>query len=238
MSALRNSYRRVRRAYNAARGRDVWQGKQVRCARICLGNEHARWCVCPDDLVASSVVYSVGVGSDVSFDLELIQRFGLRVHAFDPTPRSIEWVKRQQLPEEFVFHAFGVANFDGSCKFFAPENPEFVSHTMVAKESDFSEAVEVPVHRLASIARMLGHERIDVLKMDIEGAEYGVLEDLLGSGLAVKQVLVEFHHRRAEIGVEKTKRAIRCLNEAGYRIFSVSASGEEYGFRKCERPET
>jgi Methyltransferase FkbM domain len=103
---------------------------------------------------------------------------------------------------------------------------------MVAKESDFSEAVEVPVYRLASIARMLGHERIDVLKMDIEGAEYGVLEDLLVSGLAVKQVLVEFHHRRAEIGVEKTKRAIRCLNEAGYRIFSVSASGEEYGFRK------
>jgi hypothetical protein len=53
---------------------------------------------------------------------------------------------------------------------------------------------------------------------------------MLACGIAVKQLLVEFHHRWPHLGIEKTKHAIRALNEAGYRIFSVSPSGEEYGF--------
>jgi len=68
------------------------------------------------------------------------------------------------------------------------------------------------------------------LKMDIEGAEYGVLPDMLAQRIQVKQLLVEFHHRWPHIGVAKTKQAIRALNAAGYRIFSVSPGGEEYGF--------
>jgi hypothetical protein len=64
--------------------------------------------------------------------------------------------------------------------------------------------------------------------MDIEGAEYEVLADMLAQRTDVKQLLVEFHHRWPHIGVEKTKQAIRALNEAGYRIFSVSPSGAEY----------
>ena len=35
------------------------------------------------------------------------------------------------------------------------------------------------VYRLPSIMRMLGHSQLDMLKMDIEGAEYGVIADLL-----------------------------------------------------------
>ncbi len=235
MSVLRNSYRRVRRAYEAARGRDVWQNAQVRCERLWLGNEHAQWCVCPSELGAASIVYSIGVGTDISFDLELIRRFGLRVEAFDPTPRSIEWVKGQRLPEQFVFHALGVADFDGTCKFFPPENAEFVSHTVVARDGESSraaEAVEAPVYRLASIAKRLGHERIDLLKMDIEGAEYGVLDDLLGDGITVKQLLVEFHHRWPEVGIAKTKKAIAALNEAGYLIFCGFVWVGEYGLVK------
>jgi hypothetical protein len=67
--------------------------------------------------------------------------------------------------------------------------------------------------------------------MDIEGAEYSVLADILACRIQVKQLLVEFHHRWPHIGIEKTKQAIRALNAAGYRIFSVSPSGEEYSFQ-------
>jgi hypothetical protein len=76
----------------------------------------------------------------------------------------------------------------------------------------------------------LRHTQIDLLKMDIEGAEYAVIEDLLASRIFVKQLLVEFHHRWKEISVSKTAAAIRSLNFMGYRIFAVSPSGEEYGF--------
>jgi FkbM family methyltransferase len=226
---LQSTARFAKHVVRAFRGKDLWQGAQIRCARIRMGNEGACWCVCPRDLSASSVVYSMGVGEDISFDRALIQGFGLQVHAFDPTPRSIEWVQKQIVPPELVFHPYGIAGFDGNCAFLPPENPAHVSHTIMKRES-LRPAIEVPVHRLGTIMKMLSHKRIDLLKMDIEGAEYGVLADMLAHHIPVKQLLVEFHHRWPHIGVEKTKQAIRTLNAAGYRIFSVSPSGEEYGF--------
>ena len=229
MRGLQDTARLAKRAVRAIRGEELWQGAQIRCPRLKLGSEGACWCVCPRDLSSSSVVYSFGVGEDISFDLALIERFGLHVEAFDPTPRSIEWLQSQVVPPEFVFHAYGVAGFDGNCAFLPPENPAHASHSMVARETS-RPAIEVAVHRLGTIMKMLGHEQIDLLKMDIEGAEYGVLADMLTCGIPVKQLLVEFHHRWQQIGVERTKQAIRALNEAGYRIFSVSPSGEEYGF--------
>jgi FkbM family methyltransferase len=230
MMGLQDTARFAKHALRAVRRQDLWQGAQIKCAQIKLGNEGACWCVCPQDLSALSVVYSIGVGEDISFDLALIQRFGSQVHAFDPTPRSIEWLQSQTVPPEFVFHAYGVAGFDGSCAFLPPENPAHVSHTIVKQESS-RPAIEVPVQRLGTIMKLLGHGQIDLLKMDIEGAEYGVLADLLAHRIRVKQLLVEFHHRWPHIGVEKTKQAISALNAAGYRIFNVSPSGEEYSFQ-------
>jgi FkbM family methyltransferase len=231
MMGLQDTARFAKRAVRAIRRQELWQGAQIKCQRMKLGKEGACWCVCPQELSASSVVYSFGVGEDISFDLALIEHFGSQVQAFDPTPRSIEWLQSRTLPEKFVFHAYGVAGFDGSCAFLPPENPAHVSHSIVARESS-RPAIEVAVHRLGTIMRMLGHEQIDLLKMDIEGAEYGVLADLLACGIPVKQLLVEFHHRWPQLGIEKTRQAIRGLNAAGYRIFSVSPSGEEYGFLK------
>jgi len=229
MVDVRDSYSELKRIVHAFRGDNLWQRRQIRCERRWLGNEGARWCVCPDELSASSVIYSIGVGEDISFDLELIRNFGVQVHAFDPTPRSIEWLQKQVLPQQFVFHAYGAADFDGKCSFHPPANPEHVSHTLVERDTK-RPSIQVPVYRLTSIMKMLGHERISLLKMDIEGAEYDVLTDFLCSRIAVKQLLVEFHHRWPEIGVAKTKQAIQALNEAGFRIFGISSSGEEYSF--------
>jgi hypothetical protein len=92
--------------------------------------------------------------------------------------------------------------------------------------------VEAPVCRLDTILKTLGHMKIDVLKMDIEGAEYEVVSDFLASRAAVGQLLVEFHHRWDDVGLQRTKEAVRNLNAAGFRIFHVSASGEEYSFLK------
>ncbi|HKW61705.1 MAG TPA: FkbM family methyltransferase [Candidatus Acidoferrum sp.] len=229
MTLLLQSIRRAKRTVQVLRGKDLWQQAQIACDTCSLGNEGARWCICAQGLGASSAVYSIGVGEEISFDLEVIHRFGVCVHAFDPTPRSIEWLAKQSLPGNFVFHPCGVADFDGYAKFLPPANPAHVSHTLVERQTPWP-AIEVPVRRLRSIMHDLGHKRIDLLKMDIEGAEYAVLKDLLASRIAVNQLLVEFHHRWQEIGVEKTRQAIRDLNFAGYRIFDVSPNGEEYGF--------
>jgi hypothetical protein len=39
------------------------------------------------------VVFSFGVANDIRFDTGVIDHFGCTVHAFDPTPRWVEWIK-------------------------------------------------------------------------------------------------------------------------------------------------
>jgi FkbM family methyltransferase len=187
--------------------------------------EYGGWRICPDDIKAESIVYSFGVGEDISFDLSLIQTFHLRVWAFDPTPRSIAWVNGQPKSPNFVFHPYGIAHFDGIATFHLPDNPDHVSGTLLPDGRHGGGKLEVPVKRLANIMAELGHQRLDILKLDIEGAEYAVLEDVLRSELRIDQILVEFHPplRRDK---EQVRRTIRELNRNGYLLFAVGESGD------------
>ena len=203
---------------------------QIALPSVRHGNELAGWWICPQGIARDSVVYSVGIGTDISFDLTLVETYGLTVHAFDPTPASIEWLKAQPLPSGFKWYGFGVAAYDGRAAFFPPANPQWVSHTMVVPGDTRGPALDVEVRRIATIMHDLGHDRIDVLKLDVEGAEYDVLEDLVVSGIRPRQLLVEFHHRFKEIGIERTRRTIDRLNAAGYRIYYGADNGEEYSF--------
>jgi len=195
-----------------------------------LGSDYGGWDVHLAGLNADSIIYSAGVGEDVSFDVELIERLGARVHAFDPTPRSIEWANRASLPEAFRLHEFGIAAADGQAAFHPPADKRHVSHTVLDIPGRPGQAVTLPVLRLSSIMARLGHERVDLLKLDVEGAEYQVIDDIVAAGLRPGQLLVEFHHRFPGVGLGRTRRAIRRLRNAGYRLFSVSASAEEFGF--------
>ncbi|MCH7903662.1 MAG: FkbM family methyltransferase [Armatimonadetes bacterium] len=159
-----------------------------------------------------------------------MERFGLTVQAFDPTPKSIEWVKRQKLPEGFVMHEYGIADVDGDVTFSPPENPDHISHTILERPSTASRAITVPVKRLETIMREIGHEHIDLMKMDVEGAEYAVIDDLVESTVRPRQLLVEFHHRFESIGLPKTKAAVEALRGAGYDLVYITDSGEEYSF--------
>jgi FkbM family methyltransferase len=204
--------------------------QRIECDKLALGTEYGGYAVCPAELSQESLVYSFGVGCDVSFDEALIAARGLTVHAFDPTPRSIEWVEQQTLPAGFVFHPWGIADFDGTARFHAPKDPTHVSHTLLSGGDMGTGTVEVPVFRLRTIMQKLGHDHLDVLKMDIEGAEYGVLGDLLSGEVSIPQLLIEFHHHRSGVALEQTQTAIEALERAGYRAFHESKSGYEFSF--------
>jgi len=175
-------------------------------------------------------LYIFGIGKEISFDLAIIEEFGLSVNAFDPTPNSIEWIKSLTLPSTFILHVYGLADFNGEVTFFPPENPEFISHSIIEKTKTKDKAIKVHVKKLKTIMQELGHSHIDILKMDIEGAEYDVIEDIRLSNIRPKQLLVEFHHRFPNIGISKSKQAISNLRKMGYQLFSISTSGEEFSF--------
>lgn len=183
-----------------------------------FGSEYGGYFLDPSLLGSDPVVYSLGVGEDVSFDLALIERYGCRVHAFDPTPKVRSWIEAQTLPSQFVFHPIGIADRDGSAEFFLPPRPDFISHSLVRAKQYSESSIMVETARLSTIMSRLGHSYIDILKMDIEGAEYSVLADVVRSNIGVKQIVAEFHHRLTGIGTNKTRAILGQLNEYGMKI--------------------
>lgn len=220
----------ARSLVNRLRGNEIFVKPQLKVSTIRLGSDYGGWVINPEILNKNSIVYSFGIGEDVSFDLAVIEKFGTTVHAFDPTPKSINWLKTQRIPNELLYYEYGIANHDGVLKFYPPENPNHVSHTILYRENTKSKAIEVQVYQLKTIMNTIGHKRIDLLKMDIEGAEYEVIDSILSSSIPIKQLLIEFHHRFPQVGLQKTKDAIYKLNQAGYRVFAVSSNQEEVSF--------
>ncbi len=230
MSLLKLLPASTRRAARRWLNPDLNYQPQVCVPREMHGRDDGLWCVCPHGLSRDSVVYSFGIGTDLSFDLSLIEAYGLTVHAFDPTPRSLRWLASQNLPAQLCVIPCGLADFDGNARFNPPLDPQHVSHTMLSRPATEAGAVEVPVRRLENIMRSLEHDRIDLLKMDIEGAEYEVVDDMIQSDIRPTQLLIEFHHRFPGVGVRRTQAAIRQLNAANYSLFHVSQSQMEFGF--------
>jgi len=186
-----------------------------------LGGKGGSWSVPGQLLGPSSVVYCVGCGEDISFDLALIERFGCTVHAFDPTPRAIAYVERVAGKNaKYQFQPIGLWSERKTMRFFAPRDPQHVSHSVVNMQGT-EEYFEAPVERLRDLQMSLEHSRIDLLKLDIEGAEYEVLRTLAEDSIFPRVLCVEFDEFFHPLDGEWRSRIIenvQRLRRLGYEL--------------------
>ena len=197
--------------------------------------QYGEWALCPDFLANDSPnVYSFGIGDTIEFERLLIERFRIEVHGFDPTPSVGSWLKDIKVSSGFHFYPWALAGRDEMLEFYPRLRCDGVTstriHTIVREAGAASRGITVEAKCLPTIMAELGHDAIDVLKMDIESAEDQVLSDLLYSEIRPMQILVEFHHRFETIGKDKTREAIQQLSRAGYQVAFVSAAGRKVTF--------
>jgi FkbM family methyltransferase len=196
-----------------------------------LGTSYGGWCVPMNFLRPTSIAYTVGVGEDISFDLELVRKYGCNVFAFDPTPIAVEFMERAVLPERLVFVPVGLGPSDGRASFFTAQIEGCRSFSQVVDPKEgMASQIACEVLTLKSIKHRLQHESVDLVKMDIEGFEYDVIDEMMSSGTKPKCLLVEFHHQVYGISPERTRKSVASLLANGYSIFWVSELGREYGF--------
>lgn len=187
-----------------------------------LGSDYGGWFV-PAEIGRDWVIYSLGIGQDATFDQAMILKHGVRVFGFDPTPTAVQFVQERRvtpprLTKEFEFSAVGVWDSDCTLRFFEPKTRGWVGSYSALNLQGTDNFIEVPCKSLASIMREHGHDHIDLLKMDIEGAEYRVINHMLDIAVPVRWLCVEFDQ---PVPVATTREQVQRLVSHGFALRRV-----------------
>ena len=177
-----------------------------------VGDEHSGWVMNVSPLPV--VAYCAGVGKGISFELELAKMTSQPILLFDPSPTGIDTIARISAgdTQNFKFFPVGLAAHTGVIQFSVPVNPDEGSYSVVQNGVN---VVSFECYDLPTIMRKNGDSSIDLLKMDIEGFEFDIVNQILDQNIPVRQLCVEFH-RWLRPGA--TLKTIARLYRAGYRI--------------------
>ena len=186
-----------------------------------LGTGYGGWTV-PAGLIDSGwTCLCAGAGIDVSFDLELVERFGATVVTVDPTDQSREHVAHVDPGGRLRFVHAALWRQDGELEMFVAADP---THRTLSSDDlqRTGRSVRVPARGLD------GFGKVDLIKLDIEGAEYDVLPHV---GADVRVLCVEMHPTR---GLRAAVRAFRTLRAAGFEL--VARHGADFTFVRLDAP--
>ena len=190
---------------------------------VFLGSKYGGWFFCDLESLKDSFVISAGVGTDVSFDIELMQKYNNKIIFIDPTPLAITHLnevihaignkKTQDYSQDgnqpissyeleylnknnfFIEKSALYKNSKDVVRFYKPKNSEHVSHSISNWQNNYSNStpyIDVSTTDLSSVIKNYNIENLNILKLDIEGAEYSVLINMLREGILPIQILVEF----------------------------------------------
>lgn len=146
---------------------------------------------------------AIDCGANVGDVTEVLSEAGGTVHAFEPNPHAFKKLKKRFRGREHVIcHPKAVFSNHGTTNLYlheqSPENPVKWStgSSLLSEKSNVNSdtSVEVELLDLAEFVKSLG-QRVKILKMDVEGVEYELLERLIESGVIhqIDHVFVETH---------------------------------------------
>ena len=193
-----------------------------------VGSAYGGWHVDLDLIPIGSTIISAGAGEDLSFDKELITIKNCVIIGIDPTLKAINYVRKQQL-KGYTLLEKALWSDDKEVKLFLNGNPDHVSESILpdhhSTTEDYHVCESVTIPQLVKT-----YSNISLLKMDIEGAEYNVLDSL--TELNIPQVCIEFHHFCSDKTEEDTMQAISKMKILGYKVVFVTAQRKEITFVK------
>jgi len=205
-----------------------------------LGTRYGGWWVDASLLSNFPLLIDCGLGEDISFPLAFLQSFGGKVVGVEPNPRSLNFCQGRTPGDMSVLAKAFWSESGKKLDFFLPrpqqelpKGADGVSGSLDGSHEYASDhKLEVETTSLAEILSQQARSECDVLKMDIEGAEYDVLKQLCSNGEIRKagQVLIEFHHTVTEHTLDDTQRAVAQMERNGFRL--VHTEGRNYIFRR------
>lgn len=183
-----------------------------------------------------SIVIDAGCGYEADFSLYMIKHHGVKAYGVDPTLKHRKALKvlEDKYKGHFVHLPFAISVVEGTLTFHESRVNESGSiledHINVRQDETIS--YEVKAVNIKSLIDHIGTDQIDILKLDLEGAEYDLLNAINEEDvLRCKQIFVEFHHHAVSCYDETdTQRIVEKICSYGFNSFSLD--DHNYLFRQ------
>lgn len=248
---LRYLERKVDGSLNWLTDPQLWRQHQYHCKNLTDMGTSGEHHVCLDNFKTSEdparpcVAYDLGIRANPEFGASLLEQYGCKVHAYDPSDKAAQWWRGDDpgtIPAErlknsskghYLFHPQAAGGTDGPLMLFE-FNWQQVS--IVHGEHDLTidkkyrnlnqREFKVNAKTLPTMMKENGDDQMDFLKIDIEGSEYALLQhtfDTMGCPPA-GQITVEYHNFMLDerYGSSPEINAIHnLLNSCGFKSFMV-----------------
>jgi len=206
-------------------------GFKLLCSNADL-NAVAETCVTEDyqlhnflKIKPGDVVFDVGANMG-SFAIYAAKK-GARVYAFEPIKenynRLIANIKLNHLEQSITAFEYGIYSHSGTQSLHISDNNKG-GHSVL--DNGGHSAVEITIKRLADVFAELGVSSVDLLKIDIEGAEYEIFEHLTtDEAQKIKKIVGEYH-----MFPDYSKHNFRVLKQKLKKHYKVVQSYWPYNF--------
>jgi FkbM family methyltransferase len=176
-------------------------------------SEHQRYVY---ELEPTSVVLDVGA-HEGAFTREIRRRHGCRVYAFEPIRSHFQAIEALAGPDVQVFN-FGIGARNRSERITLSGDSSSIFGTPAPATEPARASEQVEIRSFADVLEELGLGYVDLLKLNVEGSEYEILEHLLDRGLAERfaNIQVQFHELVPDAAARR--QAIRERLAATHRV--------------------
>lgn len=175
----------------------------------------------------SGVIIDAGCGFDADFSVYMISKYGLRAIGIDPTLKHKESLDKlsKKMNGRFSHKFFAISSVNGKIIF--NESEDNVSGSILTEhknvKNDMIKKYEVESISLSKLPEILGLPKIEYIKLDLEGAEYELLNNLQESDLEkYQQIFVEFHHHCVPGYTQKeTLECVKKVVSHGFKHYTL-----------------
>jgi FkbM family methyltransferase len=142
-----------------------------------------------------------------------------QITAFEPDPVTFKVLQHNissNRLEDVAVHNVALASEESHIPFYVPESGSLMMSAVSGRST--GKAIDVPAQRLSSF--IVGE--VDLLKLDIEGMEGPVLQELVATGKLslVREAIIEVHHNLPK-GPTNLASLLQLLEQAGFHFHVI-----------------
>ena len=179
-----------------------------------------------------SVVLDIGANiGDVT--KIIFDKYGCNIHAYEPNIVCYNYMeKRFSNNSKIILHNYAVSNFNGDDFLYfhfdsnGINDARYIQGATLRKEKDnidVNKKIKVKIIDIKDI--LSSFNKIDLIKIDIEGSEYKIIPEILNNRSKIKTVLCEMHGNPAGKKINGRHKNINFTKEYENLVFELRRQG-------------